>query len=258
MDNRPIAVIDSGLGGLSILQSLKKELPQESFIYFADHQYFPYGDKSNIQINRRLVKTIDYLLTLKVKTIIIACNTITTNSIKLLRQLYSIPFIGTEPAIKIAIDKNLKENIVVLSTNATAVSKSFKNLVKKLDKKSQVTIYPCPGLVEVIETANQKKIIKELTKLLKLISINYSALVLGCTHYILIKDLFKKLIPPHILIIEPSKPIAKQTRKILKDNNVLSNQTKKTLFLTTGNHLKTSKSANNLLKQSIIFTKCSI
>ncbi|MEA3354909.1 MAG: glutamate racemase [Patescibacteria group bacterium] len=260
MIDRPIGVIDSGLGGLSILQSLKKELPQESFIYLADHQFFPYGDKSNIQINKRLIKIIDYLLGLKIKIIVIACNTITTNSIKLLRQTYSIQFIGTEPAIKTAIEKNLKENIIVLATLATTKSKSFNTLLNKFDQKNQVKVYPCPGLVEIIESGNKQKIITKIKQILSNIKISYSTLVLGCTHYILIKDIIKKLTPLKTIIIEPSKAIAKQTKKILANNNLLSNIPSRDgmLLLTTGDSKKATQIASKLLKNSIIFDKCNI
>ncbi len=262
MDNHSLAVIDSGLGGLSILQSLKKEIPKESFIYLADHQFFPYGDKTRKQINRRLLTIINYLTSLNVKAIVIACNTITTSSIKLLRNLYPhVPFIGTEPAIKPAIKKNLKENIVALTTESTAKSNSFKNLIKNFDNKGQVITCPCPGLVEVIESASKSKIKKELTMHIRQIKVNFSAVVLGCTHYILVKELIRKVVKPHVLIIEPSQAIARQTRKVLEVENLLSTtptQNKTCQFLTTGDSKSASKSATLLLKQSIIFNKCNI
>ena len=258
MDNRPIAIIDSGLGGLIIAQSISKKLPQESILYLADHKFFPYGDKTYRQINRRLIRLVNFLLTQNVKAIVIACNTITTASIKMLRALFPILFIGTEPAIKLAVEKNLKENIVVLATVATAQSKSFKKLIDKFDKKGKVLIKPCPGLAEDIENLNLDNLENSVKKFLK-IDFPYSVLVLGCTHYILIKELIKKLTPPQVIIIEPSQAIANQTEKILAQSKLLSTQTPvKKIFLTTGNTTKATKTAKKLLKESIIFTKCSI
>jgi glutamate racemase len=262
MNNKPIGVIDTGLGGLSILQSLKQELPQENFVYLADQKYFPYSNLSKIQINRRITQIIAFLNSKSVKAIVIACNTITTSSIKLLRRLYPyFPFTGTEPAIKVAIDQNIKENIIVLSTFTTAGSKSFKDLVTKLDQKGQVKAYPCSDLIEAIEIADKSKINQLLIKHLGKIKSNYSAIVLGCTHFILIKDLIKEKLKTHVLIIEPSLAIATQTRKVLTTNKILSDlplHDRVCQYLTTGDPDTASTSATSLLKQSIIFNKCNI
>ncbi len=261
MSMKPLAIIDSGLGGLTITKAIWQLLPREPIIYLADHQFFPYGDKTEIQINERLSLLMKFLIKKKVKAVVIACNTITTNSIKLLRSKYKLPFIGTEPAIKVAIDKDLKQNTVVLGTKATVDSLSFKNLVNKFDLKDKVFTKTCPGLVKVIETGHTSKIKKELSRQLNQINTPYSALVLGCTHYILVKDLIKKLARSGTLIIEPSLAIAKQTEQILTSSNLLSSlaaQDRSCQFLTTGNPIKVSKVATKLLKQRIIFTKCSI
>lgn len=261
MNNQPIGVIDSGLGGLSILASLKHELPLEKFIYLADHQFFPYGELTKLQINRRITQIMAFFNSKSVKAIIIACNTITLSSIKLLRRLYPhLPIIGTEPAIKVAIDQHIKENIVVLTTLATAKSRSFKTLVANLDQKGQVQVYPCSDLVKAIEKANKVQINKLLTKILGKIESNFSAVVLGCTHFILVADFIKEKLKKHILVIEPSTAIATQTRKVLKGNNLLSNIPSRvgSQYLTTGNPRIVSSLSTKLLKQSIIFTKCSI
>jgi len=262
MDNRPLAIIDSGLGGLTIAQAIWQRLPKESTIYLADHQYFPYGDKSTQEINRRLVKIIDFLLSQDCKIIVVACNTITAASISFLRSIYKIPFIGTEPAIRPAIENFLKENIVVLATQATAKSKSFKGLIKKYDEKGKVMIHSCPGLADAIEefAANKKKlkqIIKQ--KYLDKIKTNYSAIVLGSTHYILVKKEIKSLVHSSIKIIEPSQAIAQQTGRILLKNNLQTSQLKaKKVFLTTGDAKKANLTTKSLLKKNIIFKTCSL
>jgi len=259
MNNHPIGIIDSGIGGLSIAQAIWQQLPQESTIFLADHQFLPYSGRSIQTINQRLVKIINYLVNQNCKAIVIACNTITTSSIDFLRSIYKLPFIGTVPAIKPAIEKNLKENILVLATQATANSQYHKNMIKALDKQGKITAIACPGLAEAIETGNQVKIIKEFKTHLTKVNQNYSAVVLGCTHYILIKDIIKKTLPPHTLIIEPSQAIAKQTQAILKKNNLFTNaKNSKHVFLTTKNSNKVSKTASKFLHKSIIFTKCNL
>jgi len=262
MDNQPLAIIDSGLGGLTIAQAIWQHLPKESTIYLADHQYFPYGDKSTQKINRRLVKIIDFLLSQNCKLIVVACNTITTASISFLRSIYKIPFIGIEPAIKPTIEKNLKENIVVLTTQTTAESRSFKGLIKKYDEKAKVVIHSCPGLADAIEEfASNKKKLKQIIKqkYLDKIKTNYSAIVLGSTHYILIKKEIKSLVHPSVKIIEPSQAIAQQTGRVLLKNNLqTSRQEIKKIFLTTGDAKKANLTTKSLFKENIIFKTCSL
>lgn len=262
MDDRPLGIIDSGLGGLTIVQAIWSRLPREQILYLADHQYFPYGDKSTQQINRRLVRLVDFLSARHSKMVVVACNTITAASIAFLRSIYKLPFVGTQPAIKPAIEENLKENIVVLTTQATAKSKTFRQLIKKYDQKGKVIIHPCPGLADAIEALagnhqKLKQVIKH--KYLDKIKTNYSALVLGSTHYILVKDQIKSLVRPGVKIIEPSQAIAKQTARVLREKNLLANQSKpKHIFLTTGHSRQASQAAFKLLKQRIIFSRCSI
>lgn len=251
MDNRPLAIIDSGLGGLAIAQAIWQQLPYQSTLYLADHAHFPYGQKTTEVINRRLVLIFNWLLQKNCKAVVIACNTITASSIKFLRQLYSLPIIGTEPALKPALQANLKENIVVWATPATVKLKSY----------FQVKVIGCNNLASAIESyADQpKKLDKVIKKYLAKNPKTYSALVLGCTHYILIKDRLKKLLPPHVIIIEPSQAIAKQTAKILSDHNLLPEaKTSQHSFFTTAKPERASQVASLYLKRRIIFTSCSL
>lgn len=251
MDNRPLAIIDSGLGGLSIAQAIWQQLPYQSTLYLADHAHFPYGRKTTQAINRRLVLIFNWLLQKNCKAAVIACNTITASSIEFLRRLYSLPIIGTEPAIKPALQANLKENIVVWATPRTLSLKSY----------AQVKTVGCKTLASAIESyADQiEKLEPIIKKCLAKNPKNYTALVLGCTHYILIKDRIKNLLPSHILLIEPSQAIAKQTEKILSDHHLLPEaKTSLQLFFTTANPGKASQVASIYLKRRIIFTSCSL
>ncbi|MBU1322533.1 glutamate racemase [Patescibacteria group bacterium] len=251
MDNRPLAIIDSGLGGLAIAQAIWQQLPHQSTLYLADHAHFPYGQKTTEEINRRLVLIFNFLLQKNCKAVVIACNTITASSIKYLRQLYSLPIIGTEPAIKPALQANLKENIVVWATPGTLNLKS----------SFQVKAIGCNNLASAIESYADKpeKLDKVIKKYLAKNPSTYSALVLGCTHYILIKDRIKKLLPAHVLVIEPSQAIAQQTAKVLSDHNLLPlAKTSQQLFFTTANPKRAGQVASIYLKRRIIFTSCSL
>jgi len=227
-----IGIIDSGLGGLAIAEAIWKELPYESTLYLADHAYFPYGDKTAEQINLRLPRLINWLVKRKVKTVVIACNTITATAIDGLRQHFDIPFVGTEPAIK--------QRGIVLVTPTTAASRRYQQLAKNYP----VVTLACPGLAEAIE--HGRKIDVYLSKLPQ----NTKTVVLGCTHYILVKDKIQKIYGKNIKIIDPSAAIARQTRTVLTRRYLLNPSGKpKHLFYTTG----LSRRA-----RGIIFTKCSL
>ncbi|MCX6817193.1 MAG: glutamate racemase [Candidatus Beckwithbacteria bacterium] len=251
-DNRPIAIIDSGLGGLSIAQAIWPLLPHESTLYLADHLFFPYGEKDELTINHRLIPLINFCLTKNCKLVVIACNTITASSISFLRSIYPLPFIGTEPAIKPAIRANFKENIVVLATQAT---------IAKLHLSASIQAIACRDLAPAIEKygADPRRLTPVVKKYLSLIKSPYSAIVLGCTHYLLIKNLIKSLLPPNVVIIEPSQAIARQTQAVLTKKNLLAVNAKASrVFYTTANRRSVSLIASKLLKSRIIFTSCSL
>ena len=238
MDKRPIGIIDSGLGGLAIAEAIWKELPYESTLYLADHAYFPYGDKTAEQINSRLPRLIGWLVKRKVKIVVIACNTITMATIKSLRQRYPLPFIGTEPAVKPALAFS---QAVILTTVTTA---------KHLKKQAGILIYPCPGLAEAIEAESGNKLKATIKGYLDKIPGKYSALVLGCTHYILVKGIISKLVGKKIKVIEPSAEIARQTRSVLEKKGLLNlNGKPGRKFYTTGPDRRV---------KGIIFSRCSL
>jgi len=262
MNFNPVGIFDSGIGGLSIAQAVWKILPNESTIYLADHQYFPYGQKTNTQINDRLIKAVKFFKKHQVKLIIIACNTATVVALKKLRQKLNFPFIGTVPAIKPAVTKNQQGKIVILSTSKTSASNYLKKLKTIFDKQDQTVILACPQLAQDIENyaSSSWKIKQSLKKYLTKIPKNCSAVVLGCTHYILIKDILRKMLPQNIKIIEPSQAIARQTKKILLSKNLPASKNNQPIykFFTTAHSQKASHSASSLLKTRIIFTSCSL
>lgn len=251
MDPRPLAIIDSGLGGLSIAQAIWQQIPQQSTLYLADHAYFPYGQKSTQEINRRLVLIFNFLLQKNCQAVVIACNTITASSIDFLRHLYSLPIVGIEPAIKPALKAHARENIVVWATSKTVSEIS----------PSQVKTIACQSLADEIESLIDQpvKLDKCLQKYLAKNPPHYSALVLGCTHYILVKDRIKNLLPSHVMIIEPSQAVAKQTVKVLAAHHLLAKtKTPKRIFMTTAKPQLAGRAASSYLKRRIIFTICSL
>lgn len=215
-----IGVLDSGIGGTTILNELRKELPICDFVYYADNKNNPYGDKTNEEIFRLVDNIVKYLITnYNTKIIVIACNTATTCCINKLRVKYKdIYFIGTVPAIKVACDNNYK-NILVLATNSTINSSYIKNLVNdNIKDKQNIYLVPCPGLADAIENNNENKI----DEILKNIYIKYSnvdCIVLGCTHYPLIKDKIRKYFKESILI-DSSMGVTKETKRIINNYQI--------------------------------------
>ena len=142
-----IAFFDSGIGGLSVLQTAMQVLPPQQYIYFADSKHAPYGTKSKKEIKKLMFEAVDFLQTKKIDALVVACNTATSAAIKDLRKHYDVPIIGMEPAIKPAIEKSKKKKVILFATELTLKEKKLKNLIQKLDAKKKVTKIPLQELV---------------------------------------------------------------------------------------------------------------
>lgn len=222
--NNKIGILDSGIGGTTTLNEIKKLLPYEDFIYYADSKNNPYGSKSTEELYSIVKNIVDYLIEKEVKLIVIACNTATTKCINKLRENYkNIPFIGTEPAIKVACDNNYK-NTLVLATPGTIKSERTQELVNK-NKKTNQNIYllPCDYLANAIERNDNKEIDSLLYNYLTPYqNKNIDSIVLGCTHYPLIKDKIQSYFKDAV-IIDGNIGVAKRVKYILEINNLLGN-----------------------------------
>lgn len=223
-NENPIGFFDSGVGGTSIWKEVHQLLPYENSIYLADSKNAPYGQKSKDEIIALSIKNTEYLLNKNAKIIVVACNTATTNAIKVLREKYKIPFIGIEPAIKPAALNSQTHTIGILATKGTLNSELFH---QNIQNYSNVKIIEQIGynLVELIE--NGKLHSEEMTQLLKLyiepmVKNNIDYLVLGCTHYPYLIPQIKEIIPNKIKIIDSGEAVAKQTKNILIQKNLLN------------------------------------
>lgn len=222
-----IGVFDSGIGGLTVLDEMKRVLPSEDFLFYADSANNPYGEKSDQELYSITSNIVDYLIERKCKIIVIACNTATTRCIKFLRKKYKdITFVGTEPAIKVACDRNFK-NILVMATPATINSERTHILVND-NKKDFENIYlvPCEGLANAIETNDlnkQKDILSDIYNEYK--NKNIDAIVLGCTHYPHIKDLIKDYFN-NVELLDGSNGVAREVKRQLELQNLLNDEGK--------------------------------
>lgn len=252
-NQQPIGIFDSGIGGLSIAQCVQQNLPTEHFIYIADSQYAPYGNKSIEVIQKRVNQVCDYLISQQVKAIVIACNTATVNAIDQLRTRVSVPIIGVEPAIKPASLQSKSKKIGILVTQATAQNQRFLALVEQHKQDSHVIIQACPGLVEQIELGELNTI--KTHALLKryiepLLVSGVDTLVLGCTHYPFLINAMQKIVGNNITIMETAQPVTEQLARQLNKHQLNASDSSDilnlspTLNVDTGTHrfLSTRKS----------------
>jgi glutamate racemase len=241
MNNNPIGIFDSGVGGLTVWKTLLQKFKKESFVYFADSKNCPYGNKTNAEIITLSSFIIDFLIEQKCKLIVIACNTATSAAINTLREKYSIPIIGIEPAIKPASILSNTGCVGVLATKGTVNGNHFKTTSEKFAKNTTVITQIGYGLVDQVE--NNLIDSEETEKLLKsyiqpMIDNKVDYIVLGCTHYPLLISEINKITKGKIHLLEPSQAIAKQTAKKLKEHHLIGENTpRKTTIYTSGSNL---------------------
>ncbi|MFV8440933.1 glutamate racemase [Flavobacterium sp. LB2P44] len=218
-NNQAIGIFDSGIGGTSIWSAIHQLLPNEKTIYLADSKNAPYGQKSKEDIVALSIKNTEFLLEMNCKLIVVACNTATTNAIQELRDKYTIPIIGIEPAIKPAVTHSKTQIIGILATQGTLNSALFNKTTEKY-QDTKIIEQVGHGLVQLIENGNINS--PEMTKLLHsyltpMIEANIDYLVLGCSHYPYLIPQIKKILPAHIQIIDSGQAVAKQTQNILRE-----------------------------------------
>lgn len=214
-----IGVMDSGIGGLSTLYEIIKLLPNNQYIYYHDGVNNPYGNKSLEELMTIVESNVKELIKRGCQIIVIACNTATTNCISYLRKKYNdIIFVGAEPAIKKAFDNNYKD-ILMLATPLTVKSKRVNELIKKYQKdKQEITLLACDNLAKLIEIKDYQGIDLVLKNLKERLKEKNDAIVLGCTHYCLIKDQLKRFFPNAVLI-DGNKGIAKRVATFVDDES---------------------------------------
>ncbi|WP_091420961.1 glutamate racemase [Formosa sp. Hel1_31_208] len=240
MSTQAIGIFDSGIGGTSIFRELHGYMPHENTIYLADSKNAPYGSKSEAEIIKLSIKNTELLLEKNCKLIVVACNTATTNAIKYLRTTYNVPFIGIEPAIKPAALRTKTNVIGILATKGTLSSALFHNTSDLFSNGIKVIEQVGEGIVQLIEAgqtnSDEMKTLLE-TYMKPMIEADIDYLVLGCTHYPYLIPMLLEILPKHIKIIDSGIAVAKQTKAILEQHELLNNRTNipKNIFYSNGN-----------------------
>jgi len=225
--NTPIGFFDSGVGGTSIWKEVSSLLPFENTLYLADSKNAPYGERAKEEILQLSLKNTEFLLDHNCKLIVVACNTATTNAISILREKYTVPFIGIEPAIKPAGLVTKTKKIGILATKGTLNSELFEKTSGKIDPNITIIEQIGEGLVDLVEKGEIES--DRMNNLLKkylepMLKENIDALVLGCTHYPYLTKSIQNVIGTNIQIIDSGRAVARQTKNILQKFNLLHQQ----------------------------------
>lgn len=220
----PIAVFDSGVGGISVLRELTKQLPQEDFLYLGDSANAPYGDKPAEQVRELTLCAFRRLEKHGFKAIVIACNTATSAAIRLLRERYcTMPVIGIEPALKPAVDRHPGGRVVVMATETTLREEKFARLMAQYRDRCDILSLPCPGVMEYVERGelDSPALEDHLRRLLAPVLVPQpDAIVLGCTHYPFLRPVLRRIVGDTTELIDGSAGTARETARQLRAANL--------------------------------------
>ncbi len=253
MDNRPIGFLDSGVGGLSVWRVTRKLLPQESIVFLADSGHVPYGEKSTAELRDLTVRCAQFLLDRDVKIIVVACNTATVHAIGHLRETFpQLPFVGVVPVVKTLARRTRTGTIAVLSTPATAQSPYLASLIEEFAPDKRVINIGCDGLEDMVEAGEvgTARVTGLLEHHLEPVRASKADVVgLGCTHYPFMRGRIKRVLGPDVRVFDPSRPVARQTRRLLVERDALAESSQPTYqFNTTGDPEVFARVATKLLR----------
>ena len=252
----PIGVFDSGVGGLSVLRQLLRQLPHEDMVYLADSAWAPYGERSPAQIEARSLQIADYLQRQhRIKALVVACNTATSQAVQQLRSRWpQLPLVGVEPAIKPAVALSRTGHVGIMATRATVQSAKFARLVHEWGGACRIHVQACDGLALAIENALEgrpnpdgqtvRSLCQRYTDALRCAAIEaggmeqpagstgraaglggIDVLVLGCTHYPFAGDVLQQIVGDTVELLEPGEPVARQTQRLLLQHGLLQSPT---------------------------------
>ncbi|MDF2904760.1 MAG: glutamate racemase [Herbinix sp.] len=221
-----IGIFDSGIGGLTVLHQALLTLPKEDYIYYADTDNVPYGTKRREEIIGFVDQAVEFLVGKGVKAIVIACNTATSTAADYVRSKYTLPILGMEPAVKPAVASSNGKRVMVIATPITVREEKLRNLIEQVDDDHRVDLLALPGLVRFAEAGlfegdEVEKYLKGELRNYRLE--DYSALILGCTHFNYFKDTYRRIFPREVAFIDGSVGTVNYLKRILAERNQLEN-----------------------------------
>lgn len=254
MNTSPIGVFDSGIGGLTVVKEILKELPKENLIYLGDTARVPYGTRGKEVITKFAMDLVNFLLKKKVKFLVVACNTISAVCLEEIKKVSLVPVLGViQPAIEEIISNGFN-NIGVIGTTATISSKVYEKKIKSKNPKAKVFVKSCSLFVPLAE---EGLIDHPATKLIAreyLGDLNgkIDTLILGCTHYPILAEVIQQTVGSKVILVDSAKPTAKKLRQILEEKKLLNNTKKvKHQFFVTDAPRRVYKIAATLLGSAL-------
>jgi len=220
----PVGIFDSGIGGLTVAHAVMHQLPHESVTYFGDTARVPYGPKSPETVRRYSLEIASFLVEQQVKTLVVACNTATAHALPALRERLTIPVIGViEPGARAAVSATRNGHVGVIGTAGTIKSGAYERALRALEPSLRITARPCPLFVPIVE---EGWIDHEATRLIAreylapLLREEVDTLVLGCTHYPLLKHVIAGVLGPDVALIDSAEETARETAAVLRDRRL--------------------------------------
>ncbi len=235
----PIGMFDSGVGGLAVLAEVRRLLPGEDVVYYADSMHFPYGSRTADEIRARAEAVTCILLDQGAKLIVVACNTATSVAIAYLRETFDVPFVGMEPALKPAAERTLSGRVALLVTPQTARGQKLAALIDRYGAEVSVQTIAAPELAERVEAGaigdfEARALVRRYLEPLQ--RSGADVLALGCTHYAFLRRLIEEEAGDGVLVIEPSEAVARQVERVLVERNLRNPRASGSgvLYLTSG------------------------
>ncbi len=261
MKNLGVGVLDSGVGGLTVVKEVMRQLPREKIIYFGDNARLPYGPRPKEEVQKFTMQIVNFLLEKKVKMIVIACNTATAHALDLVQQSINIPVVGViHPGSLAAIKNTRNKKVGVIGTIGTIESGSYEKTLKMFNPEITVYSHACPALVPLVESGDYEgeeaeEIVRAALKGIK--DYDFDSLILGCTHYPLIADLIAKELKSNVNILSSAEETARAIGNILYHDNLLSDYEGEVehIFFTSGDIESFQKTAEKWLNRSIVVKK---
>ena len=236
---RAIGVFDSGVGGLSVMREIARQLPHEDILYFADSANCPYGPRPLEEVRKLSEAVTAFLVQQGAKIVVVACNTASAASLHQLRAIFPVPIVGMEPAIKPAAERTKSKKVGVIATQVTFQGELFARLVERFAADVDVYTQVCPGLVErveagLIEDAETEELLVDYLK--PMLEAGIDSLVLGCTHYPFLRKTIERVVGPEVRVIDPSPAVARQTGRVLEAKGLTNraNRVGEHFFYTSG------------------------
>jgi glutamate racemase len=228
---KAIGVFDSGVGGLTVFKELIRQLPYEDIVYFGDTARVPYGIKSKETVIRFSIENILFLLKQEVKLICVACNTVSSVALPIIKSHFRVPLVGViTPGVREAVYATQNKHIGVIGTRGTIESHTYENEIRQLDPAIKVTAVACPLFVPFAEEgwltgSEVLSIAKKYLQPLKKARVD--TVILGCTHYPLLKPVIKKVLGGEVALIDSAKQVAIEVKKILATEGILNTAPRK-------------------------------